>query len=75
MCAACFNASFLLVLFFDPDDGGDMLLWNVGWLSAGYTALYPRRDNSSRHNMSTSTVVTAASILCTRSSIVLGGIA
>jgi hypothetical protein len=26
MCAACFNASFLLVLFFDPDDGGDMLL-------------------------------------------------
>jgi hypothetical protein len=24
---------FLLGLFFDPEDGSDILLWNVGWLS------------------------------------------
>jgi hypothetical protein len=28
---------------FDPEDGGDMFLWNVGWLSADYMAFYPRR--------------------------------
>jgi hypothetical protein len=27
----------------DPEDGGDMLLWNVGPLSTDYKALYPRR--------------------------------
>jgi hypothetical protein len=26
---------------FDPEDGGDMFLWNVSWLSTVYTALYP----------------------------------
>jgi hypothetical protein len=30
-------------LFFDPEDGGDKFLRNVGWLSTEYTALYPRR--------------------------------
>jgi hypothetical protein len=30
-------------LFFDPEDGGDMFLRNVGWLSTDYTVLYPRR--------------------------------
>jgi hypothetical protein len=28
------------------EDGGDMFLRNVGWLSMDYTALYPRRYNS-----------------------------
>jgi hypothetical protein len=28
---------------FDPEDGGDLFLSNVGWLSTGYTALYPRK--------------------------------
>jgi hypothetical protein len=32
---------------FDPEDGGDMFLRNVGWNSTDYTALYPRRWYSS----------------------------
>jgi hypothetical protein len=27
-----------------PENGGDMFLRNVGWLSTDYTALYPRRQ-------------------------------
>jgi hypothetical protein len=27
----------LLGLFFDPEDGGDLFLQNVGWLSMVYT--------------------------------------
>jgi hypothetical protein len=30
LLATCFHASFLLGLFFDPEDGGDMFLRNVG---------------------------------------------
>jgi hypothetical protein len=33
---------FLLGLFFDPEDGGDIFLRNVGEISTDYTALYPR---------------------------------
>jgi hypothetical protein len=41
---------FLFGLFFVPEDGGDMLLRNVGCLSAEYTALYyPRRQDSLSH--------------------------
>jgi hypothetical protein len=29
MYTACFHAGFLFGLFFDPEDGGDMLLQNV----------------------------------------------
>jgi hypothetical protein len=35
-------ASFLLGLFIDPEDGGDMLLRNVGWLYTDYTTLYQK---------------------------------
>jgi hypothetical protein len=32
----------MLGLFY-PEDGSDMFLRNVGWLSTDYTALYPVR--------------------------------
>jgi hypothetical protein len=37
------KVSYLLGLFFDPEDGVGMLLRNVVWLSSEYTTLYPRR--------------------------------
>jgi hypothetical protein len=48
-------------LFFDPEDGSDMLIRNVIWRSPDYTVLYRRRQNSSRslhcsphlHNLNT----------------------
>jgi hypothetical protein len=30
LLATCFHSGFLLSLFFDPEDGGDMFLRNVG---------------------------------------------
>jgi hypothetical protein len=41
------HASFLFRLLSDPQDGGGVFLRNVGLLSNGYTALYPRRENPS----------------------------
>jgi hypothetical protein len=35
-------------LFFDPEDGGDTFLRNVGYNSTDYTASYPRRRYSSK---------------------------
>jgi hypothetical protein len=40
--AICFYSGTFLGLF-GPEDGGDMFLRNVGWLSTDYMALYPRR--------------------------------
>jgi hypothetical protein len=34
-------------LFYDSEDGGDMFLRNIGWLSSGYMVFYPRGRNSS----------------------------
>jgi hypothetical protein len=28
---------------FDPEDEGDMFLWNLSWLPTDYMALHPRR--------------------------------
>jgi hypothetical protein len=44
--AFCLPPACLLVCwtyFFDPENGGDMFLRNVGWNSTDYTASYPRR--------------------------------
>jgi hypothetical protein len=41
------KAWYLARLFFDPEDGSNMLLQNAGWLSTDYTALYIRIQNSS----------------------------
>jgi hypothetical protein len=45
-----FAAGFSLALFFYPEDGGEMFLRNVRWLSTDYMALYPRRYHSSLFN-------------------------
>jgi hypothetical protein len=42
---------FLTWLTFNPEDGGDMFLRNVEWLSADYTALYPRSQNYSYYKV------------------------
>jgi hypothetical protein len=41
LLATRFHPDFLLGLFFDPEDEGNMFLQNVGSLSTGYTALHP----------------------------------
>jgi hypothetical protein len=41
LLATFFHYGFLLCLFFDPEDGGDMFLRNAGLLSTDYTALCP----------------------------------
>jgi hypothetical protein len=42
-----FHVGFLLDLSFDAEDRSYMFLRNVGWFSADYTALYPKRWNCS----------------------------
>jgi hypothetical protein len=44
--ATCFHTGILLSLF-DPEDGGELFLWNAGRLSMDYKALYPRRKDYS----------------------------
>jgi hypothetical protein len=34
------HAGFLINLFFDPEDGGDIFLHNISWLSMDYMVLY-----------------------------------
>jgi hypothetical protein len=50
LLSTCFHAGFLLRLFFGPENGGYMFLRKVGWLSADYLELYPRRQNSLYRN-------------------------
>jgi hypothetical protein len=37
------HAGFLPGILFNPEDRGDMFLWNVGKLSTDYKSLYSRR--------------------------------
>jgi hypothetical protein len=41
-------APWFAELFFDPEDGGNKFIRNVGHNSTDYTASYPRRRNSSK---------------------------
>jgi hypothetical protein len=43
LCTVVIAVSSALFAFFDPEDGGDMILRNVGCNSTDYTASYPRR--------------------------------
>jgi hypothetical protein len=52
LLATCLHPGFLLDLFFDLENRGDMFLRNIGWLSTDCTALYPRRWCSSTIVMS-----------------------
>jgi hypothetical protein len=45
--SACHLLACCWTYFFDPEDGGDMFLRNVGWNSTGYMVSYPRRLYSS----------------------------
>jgi hypothetical protein len=47
LLATCFRAGFSFGLFFDPEDGDDIFIRNVGWLLTDYRMLYARRQNSS----------------------------
>jgi hypothetical protein len=47
----CHLLSSWLLLFFDPEDGGNIFLQNFGIFSTGYMALYPRRQNSSMQTL------------------------
>jgi hypothetical protein len=40
------GGSALLGLFFEPEDGGDMFLQNIDWLSVDYAALYIPEDGT-----------------------------
>jgi hypothetical protein len=42
------DADFLFGLLFYSEDGGNMFLQKINWLSPDYIALYPRRQNSSQ---------------------------
>jgi hypothetical protein len=41
------HADFLLGLFYDREDGGDMFLRNIDWISKDFSSLYTRRQTPS----------------------------
>jgi hypothetical protein len=50
------HACFLLDLFIDSEDGGDMFIRNFNFLSTEYTELYSRRQNSSTSKLAQGSV-------------------
>jgi hypothetical protein len=52
-CNCCLlRTGFLLSLLFNPEDGHDMFLWNVGWLPPDCRAWYPRGWKSAYSHLS-----------------------
>jgi hypothetical protein len=51
---ACYllHAGFLLGIFFNPKDGGDIFLWNISWLPVDYNSSCPTRENSLQNTSS-----------------------
>jgi hypothetical protein len=47
--AICFHAGFLYGIYFNPEDGDNMLLQNFRLLSIDYRELHSRRYKSSVH--------------------------
>jgi hypothetical protein len=43
LIATCLLSGLAENFFFDPEDGGDMFLRNVGCISTDYKASHPRR--------------------------------
>jgi hypothetical protein len=66
--SACYllYSGFLLGFFFDPEDGGDIFLQNVGGLSTGYTALCPGGQNSFGEDLIKVMYSSSASNFCLR---------
>jgi hypothetical protein len=56
--------SFMLDLFFDAEDAGDLFLRNVGFPSLGYKAVYPRRQYSSVLSNSLSKTLERICLMC-----------
>jgi hypothetical protein len=50
MLGTCFMLISCLPYFFDPEDGGDMFLRNIGWLITDYAAIYPQDGTLSSHS-------------------------
>jgi hypothetical protein len=57
------DSGFLLDLLLSSEDGADMFVQNIGWLSPGYIMLYPRRYNSSELSLINPFTVMRAQIL------------
>jgi hypothetical protein len=48
LLVTCFHTGILLGLFVNLEDGGDLFLWYISWLSTDYMTLHPRRQYSSQ---------------------------
>jgi hypothetical protein len=66
-CLKSIKPACLLVCwtyFFDPEDGGDKFLRNVGWNSTDYTASYSRRWYSSKPPLWKPQILQGFLVLC-----------
>jgi hypothetical protein len=57
LLAACLGTCFLLELSFDPEDGGDVILWNVDKFSTRFRRLVLRKIELSEINVASTSHV------------------